>query len=402
MAEPIVFQGLTLDQATAMARSAADAGAKTSVTRTDGDVYTLQITFPSLQQPAADAAGNLTFAGRMSTFGGPNDNGVGADEGLALMGETDVPRFPGLFLPQQPPNTTGVARRLNPDAYYIACRWDYGVTPQAFLKSVKVRVTNPANGKSEDAQPVDWGPNASTNRIADLSPKLAQDLGLNTDFPCTVEIPAPPAPAAAAVTSGIAAKIEDTATAEWNFFGGQTYDANGHTTHAGHKEGEDGFYERVGTYWLDGTGTHSVDGRTDLPWSAAFISWVMKAAGAGTRFRYSTQHSVYIFQAIRDLMQKRADAGFYCWRLNEMKPKIGDLVCWSRQSGIDYDHQEGGNYKGHTDLVVEVLPDRVNVIGGNVGDSVTRRPVPLGPDGYLRAAVVNGETLFGLMENRMS
>jgi hypothetical protein len=202
--------------------------------------------------------------------------------------------------------------------------------------------------------------------------------------------------------SAFAAQTENTATQEWDFFGNQTYDINGHATSHGHKEAEDGFFQRIGTYWLDGTNTRGVDGRnTELPWSAAFISWVMKTSGAGARFRYSTQHSVYIFQAIRDLLQNNTAAGFWGWRLNEIKPKIGDLVCWSRQDGIDYEHQNGGDYKGHSDLVVEVDTDRVFVIGGNVGDSVTRRPLPLNSLGFLSPITMSGETLFALMENRI-
>jgi hypothetical protein len=277
------------------------------------------------------------------------------------------------------------------------------------LKSNQVRVSNPSTGKSKSAQPVDWGPNASTGRIADLSPGLASALGLNTDDECTVEVPLPSAPVPLGAqdqgttgTSAFAAQVETVATGQWNFFGDQTYDINGHVVQVGHKEGDDGWYQRVGTYWLDGTNTQSVDGRNhDMPWSAAFISWVMRTSGAGDRFRYSTQHSVYIYQAIRDLLQNNAAAGYWGWRLNELKPNIGDLVCWSRQPGIDYDHQNGGDYKGHCDIVVEVRSDRVNVIGGNVGDSVTRRPLPLNAAGFLNSMTVNGETLFAIMQNRI-
>ena len=50
------------------------------------------------------------------------------------------------------------------------------------------------------------------------------------------------------------------------------------------------------------------------------------------------------------------------WRLNERKPSIGDLVCWSRESGIDYDHQNRGDYKEHCDVVVVIGPDSLDVI----------------------------------------
>lgn len=329
---------------------------------------------------------------------------------LALINPSDVDSFPDIFLPTQPPGTTGLARRLNPNASYIACRWDYSVTPKDFLTSTKVLVTNPANGRSGPALGVDFGPSASTGRVADLSPGLAARLGLDTNDTCTVAIPLPAVSLAQAAqapdmeqqASAFAAEVENVAAGEWNFFGDQTYDINGHLAQLGHKEGDDGWYQRVGTYWLDGTNTRDVDGRNHgMPWSAAFISWVMKTSGAGDRFRYSTLHSVYIYQAIRDRLRSNADAGFWCWRLNELKPEIGDIVCWSRQAGIDYDNQNGGDYKGHCDIVVEVQSDRVYVIGGNVGNSVTRRPLPLNDFGFLKSITFDSETLFALMQNRI-
>ncbi len=58
---------------------------------------------------------------------------------------------------------------------------------------------------------------------------------------------------------------------EWNFFGQQTMGLDGKISHRGHKEDEEGFYERVGRYWKEALG-ENIDGRDDMPWSAAFIS----------------------------------------------------------------------------------------------------------------------------------
>src|SRR5881398_3100246 len=121
--------------------------------------------------------------GKMSTFGGPHDLGMAANEDLALFNKADLqnPKYSYLFLPAPPPGTTGLGRRLNPDKYYFACRWNYNDTPREFLKRALARVENPSNGRSADARPVDWGPNISTGRVADLSPGLAAALGLQTD-----------------------------------------------------------------------------------------------------------------------------------------------------------------------------------------------------------------------------
>ncbi len=131
----------------------------------------------------------LRISGKMSTFGGPRDMGVTPSEGLALFEKQDLcaPITCGLFLDHQPSGTSGLARRLDPDAFYLAMRWDYAKTPRQYLRKISVKVS--ANGRTLEARPVDWGPNIRTNRIADLSPGLARALGLNTDDTVTVEIP---------------------------------------------------------------------------------------------------------------------------------------------------------------------------------------------------------------------
>jgi hypothetical protein len=119
-------------------------------------------------------------AGRMSTFGGPGDGPP--DEGLKLFDQTDLqnPKFVYLFLPAQPPGTTGLARRLNTNSYYVGCRWDYVVTPRELLRNSLARVENLQTGRAAEARPVDWRPDPSTGRVADLSPGLAAALGLKT------------------------------------------------------------------------------------------------------------------------------------------------------------------------------------------------------------------------------
>ena len=205
-----------------------------------------------------------------------------------------------------------------------------------------------------------------------------------------------------AAASGFPARAVANAEGEWDFFGRQQDNLAGHTVRNGHKESEDPFFERVGVFWSVGVLDNSLDGRDDVPWSAAFISWVMRTAGADTRFVYSAQHSVYISRAIRDLRNKKAEAGYWCFRLTEQRPVPGDIVCWARQSGIDYDNQAGGSYAGHCDLVTEVRPGEVDIIGGNVGNSVTKRTLALDASGLLRASTSGGETLFGLMKCRIA
>src|SRR5262249_33682127 len=132
-----------------------------------------------------------------------------------------------------------------------------------------------------------------------------------------------------APAAGFALRLNKTATTEWEFFGEQTRNAAGTQTKAGHKENEarvppgsgEDWFARVGTYWREGTGKLGLDGRNqNEPWSAAFISYVVKTANPAGRFHGSARHSEYISQAIRDCADKNPDAGYWCKRLNEHQP----------------------------------------------------------------------------------
>ncbi|MBT1509389.1 N-acetylmuramoyl-L-alanine amidase [Bradyrhizobium sp. SRL28] len=135
--------------------------------------------------------------GKVSWFGGPNDTGVSPDEGLAFI--YDVDDAPHLFLDEQPPGTTGLARRLAADsAFYIACRWNYDVTSKTELLQTLARVRAIKTGRQALAYPADWGPHQDTDRLADISPALMTALGIETDdevevtFPVQQGVPAMP------------------------------------------------------------------------------------------------------------------------------------------------------------------------------------------------------------------
>lgn len=136
-------------------------------------------------------ANSIIISGKMSTFGGPDDTGVGPGEGLALVTPSNFNTVKEFFRATQPPGTTGLARRLDPKTFYIACRWDYEKTPKSHLVGTLVTVRNPANGLEAKAKPIDFGPSLATGRRADLSPGLAEHLGLETDEVCVVEVPLP-------------------------------------------------------------------------------------------------------------------------------------------------------------------------------------------------------------------
>jgi len=121
----------------------------------------------------------MHLRGKVSWFGGPEDTGVSPSEGLAFIYEVDM--APHLFLPSQPPNTTGLARRLDPAEFFIATRWDYNIYPKPSLLEHMAMVRAPKTGKEFLAYPADWGPNENTDRVADISKGLMTALGITTD-----------------------------------------------------------------------------------------------------------------------------------------------------------------------------------------------------------------------------
>ena len=162
-----------------------------------------------------------------------------------------------------------------------------------------------------------------------------------------------------------------------------------------------GLWERVGEYWWIGqdpyereaswTGKHDADGRRfpfavdgHYAWSAAFISYVMRVAGAGDRFPYSPNHSTYINAAVSN-----EAGGLRAFPVDAYAPQLGDLVCAGRGSGARVHFSmlpTPYGFPAHCAIVVAKSPGQISVIGGNVDDAVTLTHVPVGPDGKLAAA----------------
>jgi len=143
----------------------------------------------------------ITYSGRISKFGGPLDDGVAHDEGLALY--NSIGECPMLFLADPPlkikgdpgwfegttETVSGLARRLNVKTSYCAMRWSYSVTPKPVLRKSGVMIS--ANGKHFFAMPIDWGPHESTGRLIDASDSVLEILGVETDdiVKCVLMLP---------------------------------------------------------------------------------------------------------------------------------------------------------------------------------------------------------------------
>ncbi|HEY1090608.1 MAG TPA: DUF2272 domain-containing protein [Burkholderiaceae bacterium] len=129
---------------------------------------------------------------------------------------------------------------------------------------------------------------------------------------------------------------------------------------------------------------------SDNAWSAAFISFLMHEAELpDAAFRYSSAHAVYI----RPALEGQVDYAYRACDPRRTQPRVGDLICYSRGENALADFRDwqahaselGGGSKSHCDLVVSVDKGaaKLESIGGNVLQSVTRRKLMLNEQGTL-------------------
>jgi hypothetical protein len=179
---------------------------------------------------------------------------------------------------------------------------------------------------------------------------------------------------------------------EWKGWGEPTIDINGNQISNGGFEADDGYSQRVGKYWREGTGLKYDGDDREVAWSSAFISYLMKNSGAGNKFVYNASHSKYITDSIANRKNGNTKAPFVGYRPSEIAPKVGDLVCYARQSGIDYDTT--GSYKSHCDIVVSTKGNQIEVIGGNVNQAVTKKILKTNSKGILLDSSKNWFTVI--------
>jgi hypothetical protein len=158
-------------------------------------------------------------------------------------------------------------------------------------------------------------------------------------------------------------------------------------------ETADPFFEFIADFWQS-IGLN-LDGRdTDQPWSAAYISFIVRRAGY-TEFIFSPAHARYILDARQRRESNDTNAPFWLFRLSEHRPQLGDLICLRRQPGISFTNLPADGFKSHCDVVVEIRDRTIRTLGGNVRNSVSLSTFSLNENGFLREQ----GTLIGIMRN---
>jgi hypothetical protein len=143
------------------------------------------------------------------------------------------------------------------------------------------------------------------------------------------------------------------------------------------KEYDPGALNLLTKYW-NATPTPPAPITSGPMWSAAFISWVMKEAGATDLFKYSGAHITYM-RAARINRRDTTQNPFRLYRINEFIPRMqpGDLVCKARAgSGLTFDNVlTHGNTAAHVDIITEIdrTNNRLRVVGGNICDNVDHK-----------------------------
>jgi hypothetical protein len=137
----------------------------------------------------------------------------------------------------------------------------------------------------------------------------------------------------------------------------------------------------------------------DTPWSAAFISYVVRQAGPGTSaFKFANAHRVYIYDAFAASKAEVAGEGgdrlYRACPLATTKPRPGDMVCQQREPSLVGASDESVMEQIRSDLAGNGTPSirrthcevvafidaparKLYSIGGNVNQAVTTRKLNL-------------------------
>jgi hypothetical protein len=133
---------------------------------------------------------------------------------------------------------------------------------------------------------------------------------------------------------------------------------------------------------------------TAVPWSAVFVSWCVKQAGATpSEFRFAMAHSVFVNRAIKDAT--KGIGSFHGLQIEAHAPGVGDIIHHNRSAtAFDFEFaRTHTSYQSHSMIVVEVGHDAQGkfafCVGGNESDSIRRTVVRLNSQGLIRQRAGN-------------
>lgn len=151
----------------------------------------------------------------------------------------------------------------------------------------------------------------------------------------------------------------------------------------------------------------------DTPWSAAFISYVIRQSGVtATAFQFANAHRVFIYDAFAtsaaELTNEAGEQLYRACPVTTTRPRAGDLICFQREPALADASDEAvreriraelsGSAEArsvrrtHCDVVtyIDAPARKMYVIGGNVYQSVTVKKLNLHQRGLKFSAVQKG------------
>jgi hypothetical protein len=201
--------------------------------------------------------------------------------------------------------------------------------------------------------------------------------------------------------------LVDVAKREWLRWGGpaELIDGTRMGFTSAHMEEDNPFFTFVGEYWQS-IGS-DLDGRNSAAWSAAFISYCFKQAGAEDRFPYHENHSIYVSK-----IDSGRFAGLSLEDPEDTPLGVGDLI-WASRTGQDcrtppfsfvdakkelkrIRDRRARSFCSHSDIVTATRDGQVDVVGGNVKQAVTRTTYKLDSQGRIRDG---RRTFIGVVKN---
>lgn len=144
-------------------------------------------------------------------------------------------------------------------------------------------------------------------------------------------------------------------------------------------ESDKGLSRQIRKYWTDlGFSFPGVM----TAWSAVFISWCIKTAGATEKeFFFSSAHSRFVHVAIENMREERGV--FRAYPYQEIEPNLGDIIQYNR-GNKSYDFEFAKNnkaYESHSAIVIEKGTDingnYILTIGGNESDTIGKKLIRL-------------------------
>jgi N-acetylmuramoyl-L-alanine amidase len=197
------------------------------------------------------------------------------------------------------------------------------------------------------------------------------------------------------------------------------------------KESDPKVLELLTKYWRDGVGQSdaaaaasaagSAADQEAYPWSAAFVSWVMRNAGVTSDmgFDFSSLHMTYVVGALRNREGQRKDRPFWLYGIDEIIPQPGDILCRNRKGNsftypsLKLQYWDNGNDSkapagaSHSDVAIGYndygTSRKIELVGGNVSNTVGSTLAKVDEIGRLVDKGASGSNVYAvitLLEHR--